>query len=159
MGLDITAYKNLKVVENPEIDEDGYSVNYETEYKAGASMDWSESVWKGRGEGLDSQTVYTYEDEYDFRAGSYSGYNTWRRWLDNFKGEVAFQELIDFADNEGVIGSMVSKKLLNDFIVYKDEAKEYSKSLGENGEWWFEKYCDWEKAFEFASENGCVDFH
>ena len=39
----------------------------------------------------------------------------WRDKLNEFAGNVAFQELIDFADNEGVIGSELSKKLYDDF--------------------------------------------
>ena len=66
MGLDITAYKNLKSVENPMLDEDGYPINWQTEWLAGASMEWSESVWAGRGDGVKSYTVYTYEKEFDF---------------------------------------------------------------------------------------------
>lgn len=45
MGLDITAYKRLGVVENPEIDEDGYLENYETEWTPGISMKWSETYF------------------------------------------------------------------------------------------------------------------
>lgn len=157
MGLDITAYKKLHKVENPILDEDGYPEDYDNEWMAGASMDWSEGIWKGRGEGVDSKTVYTYEDSYRFRAGSYFGYGWWRRELNNFKGDVAFQELINFADNEGVIGSIVAKKLLDDFKLYKEEAKEYAKTLGDT--WWLEGYYSWMKAFEYASEDGAVDFH
>lgn len=159
MGLDITAYKGLKEVKNPQLDEDGDLVNYDTEWKPGASMEWSEKHFTGRGEGVEADKVYTFEDEFGFRAGSYSGYNWWRNELEQFKGDVAFQELINFADNEGVIGPVVSKKLLNDFKQYEQEAVEYANTLGENGSWWLDKYRDWMKAFEYASQNGAVDFH
>ena len=163
MGLDIIAYKKLHIVENPKLDDDGYPVNWETEWIAGASMDWSESVWAGRGEGVDSKAVYTYEDRYDFRAGSYGGYNAWRDSLDSFKGNVAFNELINFADNEGVIGSIVSAKLFNDFKTYEKEAIEFSETLKLNesyyyGEFWLARYYDWMKAFEYASNGGAVNF-
>lgn len=159
MGLDITAYKNLKKVENPELDEEGFPVNWDSEYMAGASMDWSESVWPKRGEGLDANAVYTYDDSFGFRAGSYGGYNVWRSQLEQFKGNEAFQELIDFADNEGVIGSVVSKKLYNDFVANEKEAIEFAVNMGATGDYWIEKYHDWKKAFEYAQDNGCVDFH
>ncbi len=158
MGLDITAYKNLKKVKNPQFDEYGDLVNWETQWRTDASMEWSESVWPGRGEGVEVKTVYSYEEDYDFRAGSYSGYNFWRAGLESFKGDVAFQELIDFADNEGVIGPIVSKKLAKDFSDYEEEAKAYAKTIAD-GDWWFERYLAWKKAFEMASENGAVDFH
>jgi len=160
MGLDITAYKNLKKVENPELDEEGFPVNWDSEYMAGGGMDWSESVWPKRGDGLDAHTVYSYDDSFDFRAGSYGGYNMWRSQLEKFKGDVAFQELIDSAVNEGVIGSVVSKKLYNDFVTNEKEAIVFAVELGElSGDYWIAKYYDWKKAFEYAQENGCVDFH
>jgi len=159
MGLDITAYRKLKIVENPKLDEYGDLDDWKTQWRAGASMDWSESVWEGRGEGIDSQTVYSWEESFGFRAGSYSGYNWWRDRLDEFKGTIAFQELINFADNEGVIGYVVAKKLSKDFSDYEEEAKKYAESLGAEKEWWLEKYYDWKRAFEMASDNGAVDFH
>lgn len=158
MGLDISAYKQLAVVPNPELDEDGYPVNDDQEWIPGESMVWSETHFPGRGEGIDAKTVYSYADTLSFRAGSYSGYNTWRRTLEQFKGEVAFQELIDFADNEGVIGYVVAKKLANDFVQYETEAKTYTASLGEYGQYWFGLYQEWKDAMIFASDNGAVEF-
>ena len=159
MGLDITAYENLKMVENPQLDEDGCPVNWDSEWMAGASMEWSESVRAGRGEGVDPKAVYTYENEFGFRAGSYIGYNWWRNKLEAFAEGNSFQELINFADNEGVIGSVVSSKLYNDFSNNLEKAEAYSKTLGVEGEWWFKNYQNWMKAFDMASQNGAVDFH
>lgn len=158
MGLDITAYKKLKKVENPCLDEDGYPVDW-NQWKAGGGMEWSESIWPGKGHPIDPDAVYTWEDDYSFRAGSYTGYGIWRDHLERFKGNVAFQELIDFADNEGVIGSTLAKKLYHDFCIYQDEAKEYALTLKDDAEWFMESYYNWKRAFEFASEDGAVDFH
>lgn len=158
MGLDITAYKKLKVVENPEFDEYGELVNWRTEWRPGESMKWSEKHFKGRGEGVDADSVYTFESGYGFGAGSYSAYNYWREILEQFKGNVAFQELINFADNEGVIGPVVSKKLFEDFTRYEKEAEEYAKTI-EDGEWFIKQYRKWLKAFGVASDGGAVDFH
>lgn len=161
MGLDITAYRKLKVVKNPVLDEYGDPEEYDTQWKPGESMKWSEKHFEGRGQGINADTVYEFEEEdkYRFRAGSYISYNWWRSQLEKFKGNVAFQELIDFADNEGVIGPIVSTKLHSDFYDHLNEAEEYSNTLGEDGEWWLEKYKSWMKAFEYASDNGAVDFH
>lgn len=155
MGLDITAYEKLKKVENPVLDEDGYPKVYDNQWLPGGSMDWSESVWEGKGAPIDSHTVYEFEDSFDFRAGSYLGYNIWRSQLEKFKGNVAFQELIDFADNEGVIGSILARKLYGDFKTYYEEAKMYF----ENDIWFIEQYEKWMKAFKYASNDGAVDFH
>jgi hypothetical protein len=158
MGLDIIAYRNLKIVEEPELDEDGDLIDWDTQWKPGASMDWSETYFPGRGEGVNPSAVYTWEESLRFRAGSYSGYNWWRRKLEQFANGDDFQELINFADNEGVIGPVVSKKLANDFVKNKEEAIEFSISL-DDGEWWFEQYNRWQEAFEMAADNGAVDFY
>ena len=158
MGLDITAYKNLEVVEKPVFDEFGDLENWETQWKPGTSMEWSEEHFPGRGEGIDSTKVYTWEKEYHFRAGSYFGYNLWRSKLKEFAEGDSFQELINFADNEGVIGYIVSKKLYKDFVENHERAIEFDKTLGEE-EYWINKYKEWEKAFEIATDNGAVVFH
>ena len=75
MGLDITAYRKLRKVENPELDEYGYPVDEENQWKPGASMEWSESVWPGKGKPINFESVYEWAECYCFRAGSYYGYN------------------------------------------------------------------------------------
>lgn len=157
MGLDIIAYRKLQKVENPILDEEGYPVNYETEWKPGPSMEWAEKHFPGRADGVDADSVYTWDDEYCFRAGSYSGYNMWRDLLAEFSDGSDFRELINFPDNEGVIGPVVSKKLYNDFKTNHEKAIQYSTNL-EDGEYWLHRYNHWMKAFQYASENGAVIF-
>lgn len=153
MGLDITAYKNLKEVENPVLDEYGYPEDWRHLWKPGGSLKWSESIWPGKGSPINADAVYCWEEKYEFRAGSYCSYNIWREKLNDFKGDVAFQELIDFADNEGVIGSILAKKLYQDFVTYHEEAEKYDSGL------FASLYYEWEEAFRLASENGAVSFH
>lgn len=157
MGLDIRAFKNLKKIDNPVLDRDGYPEDYDNQWLPGSSMDWSESIWKGKGYPVESNCVYEFEDVYSFPAGSYSGYNMWRYTLEGFKGDVAFQELIDFADNEGVIGSVLSQKLYDDFKNNYEEAIKYSKTIND-GDWFIRKYEDWMEAFDYARQNGAVNF-
>jgi hypothetical protein len=76
--------------------------------------------------------------------------------LENFRGDVAFQELIDFADNEGVIGSVLAQKLYDDFKNNHKDAIEYSKAI--NDDWFIRKYEDWMEAFNYARQNGAVNF-
>lgn len=157
MGLDITAYKNLKKVENPKLDGCG-EIDWDSQFRGGPSMEWSEKHFPGRGEGIEVNAVYSFEENYGFHAGSYFGYNRWRFMLKEFSKGASFQELINFADNEGVIGPVVSKKLYQDFKDNEKRAIEFSKSTLDGG-WWLEKYRYWMKAFEMASNNGAVDFH
>lgn len=159
MGLDITAYRKLEIVATPKNDEHGKWDNCEREWRPGESMEWSEKHFPGRGEGIDPHEVYTWKEQFSFHAGSYSGYGWWRSKLEEFKGDVAFQELIDFADNEGVIGFVVSKKLAGDFAKHEESAVEFSKTLGENGKSWLDLYSSWKVAFEMALDNGAIEFH
>ncbi|WCF11397.1 hypothetical protein NDS46_31055 (plasmid) [Paenibacillus thiaminolyticus] len=161
MGLDIKVYKNLKEVQEPKFDEYGDLLNMETEWKPGESMEWSEKHFPGRGQGIESQRVYNWEDSFRFRAGSHSAYSWWRDKLNEFMGDTAFQELINFADNEGVIGPVVSKKLAKDFAENLEKAREFSNKLNEegyNGTFWIESYENWKEAFEMAAHNGAVEF-
>lgn len=159
MGLDITAYRNLHKIDNAVLDEDGCPKDWKNQWKPGGGMKWSESIWPGNGAPIDVDAVYAWEEAYHFRAGSYSGYNRWRECLNRFKGDEAFQELIDFADNEGVIGSVLAVKLRDDFQKHYNEAIKYDKTINELYPGWFiDSYRDWMKAFEMAAVNGAVDF-
>lgn len=177
MGLDIIIYKNLKKVDNVDRNVDRDVDRYWT---PGPAMDWSEKHFPGRGEGVDSNSYYNYDDYDSFRAGSYSGYGWWRAKLELLSKIIKsaqivkskdvkestkhimgkddpFIELTNFADNQGVIGPVISKKLYNDFCIYEKEAIEFSKTF-EDGDYWLEKYTEWKNAFRMASENGAVEF-
>ncbi len=156
MGLDICAYRRLTIDPLAKLDIDGNPTEWETCWCPGPSMEWSESVWPGRGEGIDARTVYRWAEEFRFRAGSYSGYGVWRDELRRFAGSgAAFHELIDFADNEGTIGPVVSAKLLRDFAENLDRARIFH---GDDDPWFFQLYLLWKRAFEMAADGGAVDF-
>ena len=162
MGLDINVYRQLTMVSAPQVDEDGYLELATSEWTPGGSMEWSEKHFPGRGEGLEAHAVYTWGDQFGFRAGSYSGYNRWRQFLQNFSRMVdeegnTFIELINFADNEGVIGPVVSLKLAKDFMEHEKAAEFFAKTISE-GEYWYDKYQNWKEAFIWASDNGAVEF-
>jgi hypothetical protein len=151
MGLDITAYRKLIPAPDAEMD-DGYPVDWENVWLPGTSMEWSESIWPGRADGVPSATMpYRFAEKFTFRAGSYGGYGDWRRWLGRMaKTETAFAELVEFADNEGVIGSVVAAKLAQDFADHADIA---------GGGWDGDLFQKWREAFEMAADGGAVDFH
>lgn len=161
MGLDITAYQQL------------------TEDKDGDIILWINDDFPGRADPFDDPKLcFTATKTYEFRAGSYSGYNGWRDQLAKLAGypstdhpsphqkgesshaayvwknhpEGPFAELIDFADNEGTLGTKVCQKLLQDFKEFEAKAKQ------EDGYFWA-KYQEWTKAIELAADNGAVAFH
>lgn len=161
MGLDIRAFKNVKETE-PKYDDYG-DLDYNKCFTPGASLEWAREHFPGRAKSLVPNKFYGWEGEYyDFRAGSYSGYNWWRTKLEVFANiyceDGAFYELINFADNEGYFDSETSKKLLDDFAKNIDKAMVYANGFTENGEYWFKKYTEWSLALTLASENGVIQF-
>lgn len=170
MGLDITAYRQLKKVDDSEIqrDEEGQIdedvFDYDNHHRF-----YVHSHYPERASEIDSDSAYTSTEEYGFRAGSYSGYNNWRNSLAQLAGYESidgrhdkgawetdggpFWELITFSDCEGVIGSHVSKKLLADFLSFDTAAKTHG------GEYFYEVYQEFTKGLTLASDNGALEFH
>lgn len=167
MGLDITAYRQLMPAPDAAVDEDGYPVDWQRHYRIDKAMlDWTEENWPGRSEPIKAG-IYTSAERYDFAAGSYIGYGRWREWIaaaaglgspraiwnaDNPAGP--FVEPINFADNEGIIGSIVAAKLAEDFAGH--EARIVAAT---SDAWNVDKYRSWRRAFELAADGGCVVFH
>lgn len=162
MGLDCTAYKNLTALAEGEyeVDEDGYP-------DRGVKFYFNDG-YPLHAAGLDPEAVYDYDDAMGFRAGSYTGYSSWRGHLALFAKKFAtndkdFSELINFSDCEGVIGPIISAKLAADFNKNKDFLEDFSNKTfadsPENKEWFVELYNTWSAAFEMASDNGAVSFH
>lgn len=165
MGLDISAYRKLERVGSAKNGEE-----YEDKF------DWRTHVfvypvqdYPDRLPPIEPGAVYHHAaPRFDFRAGSYSGYNRWREqlsmmalgvmprtvWKDEktYAGNPFF-ELINFSDCEGVIGTDVSRKLAQDFAAFQARANKHED------EWFSQKYADWRKAFEMASDGGLVNFH
>lgn len=180
MGLDITAYSKLQHVgRHVEVwceDENHVAAFAYDSFPASfrgipvlttTHGRWSSSFLDG---GCYAITADTKVD--GFHAGSYGGYNRWRRDLANqfnpYAGEEIaenglryplepdpekpFYELIWFADNEGTIGPEAAADLLVDF---QNHASAYSPDLY----WMRALYADWTRAFELAADGGLVSFH
>jgi hypothetical protein len=188
MGLDITAVSRTASHFLGSREQLG-----DEQYEELLESDTALPIWvsDGHEERLDgyARGMYRVEGQsMGFRAGSYSGYNWWRRhlslmaldeepqtvWADPeaFAGEP-FVELIDFSDCEGCIGPKTSAKLAKDFRDYAAQAEAYARERGEQrdpnrgpladedqvGSWWLESYREWQEAFELASDDGFVKFH
>lgn len=152
MGLDVEAYKKLSKIDQPKRDEYGDLVDWETLVDVDQStLDYTEQYFKGRTQGLVAG-VYSSEDSLRFRAGAYSYYNRFREKLENMASNSQLIELIMFSDCEGFIGPVVSEKLAKDFNDLEETARE------QLDEYDLETYLNFKKAFELASEDGCVQF-
>jgi hypothetical protein len=189
MALDIGSYKNVKLLEDqPKFDCDGEVLPEYSSIKhtiARVNNDFFD-----RAEGIEDRKAYDYEDYVSFRAGSYTGYSTWREWLAKLAGyplteyedyifgggtttkkchaaavwdgetKGPFSELINFSDCEGIIGPVVSKKLLKDFQDFDEKARNSVEDPNGNlNDYYYVVYSNFKDAFERASENGWVDFH
>lgn len=75
--------------------------------------------------------------------------------LYNLKKDKAFQELLDFDNDERNFDYKKSKKLFRQFRGFFEEAKRYSKHL-ENGKWFMQIYESMMWAFKFASNKGKI---
>ena len=74
-------------------------------------------------------------------------------WASGWNGP--FVELINFPDNEGVIGPVVAAKLAKDFAEFEHRAEEYSASIPDGTDW-LENYREWKCAFEMTAKDGAV---
>lgn len=170
-GLDITAYENLTIVRSPQFNKDGEPAG-QNQVKL-APVHFAE-----RFAGLTPGAVYRYQSSFEFRAGSYSGYNYWRNELaklagygqtphKSFNGKAElrydatvwnikrgpFWEFIEFSDAEGVIGPVVCKRVYGDFLQYQSAAAKHSD------EYFRTSYEDWKKAFSMCANGGAIVFH
>lgn len=192
MGLDISAYRKLRYEPNPKFDDDGNLDDWRSQivFKSEHLTD-QERDFPGRAVDLlpmifggsqaremqhlilvEKPIVCTYQESYGWRAGSYSGYSTWRDWLAKFGGWTSakdcwesdrtsgpFYELICFSDCEGILGQVVCEKLLKDFRAYNQMAIAEIAANSSNIEYYAGLYAEWIKGLEMAADGGCLAFH
>ncbi len=114
------------------------------------------------------------DSPFEFAVGSYLGYKIFRELLAKLIGTTCrkiwknpvpgpFVELINFADNDGTIGSQTSKKLSKDFQDHIHLVQDASGTgfFGnrDDDEFFVSLYQAFMTAFEIAADGGCVAFH
>lgn len=173
MGLDITAYKNVKLIENPYMGSTGEPDVWANQ----VYIDVGNSEWE-QGDDLEAGRVYEFSDVISVYSSSYSTYGRLRDelariagyepliagskylgiysarvWHDCHNGKRGIlSELINFSDCEGEIGTKSCRKILNDLHTV-------SKKTGELNEWDQGLLTDLIQTFEFAAVDGFVQFH
>ena len=157
MGLNVTVYTRLEFVCLPgpdyELQDDHIQIRENPDFP-------------GRAAGLYLNGIYDTGGgaAHGFHAGSYGGYNRWRDVLDQAREDLpsyAFEELIEFADNEGTIGPSISLKLRDDFVRYAEQVKAKVTEIvkyEDDRAYWLKLYEHWTKAFTLAADGGCVIF-
>ena len=112
------------------------------------------------------------ESLYSFRAGSYSGYNAWRRWLATVAGatveemweeeadmSLLFWSLINNSDAEGFIGPKTCAKLHKQFAENREFAAktvEAEEQLVSGYGYFMECYDNWTQATALAGDSNGV---
>lgn len=174
MGVDITAYRQIRKVDvtagedypiDPETREERHNL-----WRAVRNPDFP-----GRADDIEDGAYHSYTEAVDGMSRSYGGYNIWRNELAELAGwpeapdeaesskrshaasawaaqSGPFWELINFADNEGVIGTAVSAKLAKDFAEFQSKADAHPHAF------FRECYDGMRRAFEAAADGGAVDF-
>lgn len=175
MGLDISAYRDIKKVDCI-FDEDGDAIDPITcEPVHYAVRVYVNPDFPGRAEGVEDRVCYVGEYGGGSSAG-YGAYNAWRNELAKLAGYPEtrrvsygvsemrydsgawaatagpFWELISFSDCEGTIGPVVSAKLSRDFADFDDRAK----AIGGH---FYDRYQEFLEAFKAAANNGLVIFN
>lgn len=171
MGLDIYAYRQIKEVpESAVLDERGG-------FRSGIIAPMINPCFPGRADDVNSDGFFSVAEGEHVLAMGYSSYGAWRDWLAKIAGwpptsyddailgekqshaagawaatEGAFWELINFSDCEGTLGAATSRKLADDFARFQPQADAHEN------ERFREIYADMRKAFEMASDGGCVVF-
>lgn len=165
MGLDITAYAIANRIGN-SADEPGYG-------QANLCVAWSPH---NQHDGLEPG-LYEVTGEFDFRAGSYSGYNEFRNILAKSLGwdsaEACWRDdplskplgkLINFGDNEGFFGPTSSAELAEQMRAHGESFVAYVATLPDDfspeyRDYLKSRYTLFEKAFTLAANSGAVKFH
>ena len=177
MGLDITAYSNLRYI-GRHAGDDNYEHHYDP--KTGDQIDiegWAYNDFPHAlagpyriEQGKHGLTVGRFDltektETHRFCAGSYRGYNEWRRELQaafnpDTERDLPFYELIWFADNEGTILTGAARDLVTDFETQREQFRDFILDRhATESQWFLDRYEDWAHAFKLAAECGLVDFH
>ncbi len=163
MGLDIIAYSKLKKNEYSsamsEEDREYLDINCLIMSPVLTEID---EAFPGRAEPLKyNGDIYTCGSYKEYSIGAYSTYGWFRRALETFSDDCdCFNELINFSDCEGVIGSVVSKKLYKDFSSNQKPFEQWvnQKYSVVDGMWLLQIYYKFESAFGIAKDGGAVEF-
>jgi hypothetical protein len=168
-GLDVTAYGKLVPLKSMRVDDPAVADKPGlVALQAGEMPERFEGLREG---------VYRFRKSFDFRAGSYSGYNGWRNELAKLAGNPPspytldgkteprydatvwkrksgpFWELIAFSDAEGVIGPVVCKRVHADFVRFAAAAARHPDPG------FRASYEDWKTAFAMCAQGGAIVFH
>ena len=163
MGLDMRAYENAELVPEKLLPEDE-----DERYDSFAHV-WLNGNFPAE-IGLVGGWYKTSGESFSWRAGSYSGYNQFRRmlaemfddrtdedyWYEDADPTWPFFELINYSDCEGAMGPQAIQNVGADFTEY---AGLWTATYGGRMDWdWMnQKYAEWTKGTTIA-KHGLIIF-
>ena len=150
MSLNVCVYSKLAKASVQEPDDYDFDTQLFIDL---LSVEEVDRFFPGRHEGVEIGVVYDFGMRCEFDL-SYGDYNIWRDQLAELAGKThsgAFHELIEFSDSEGVIGPVVSKKLVVDFSEFEEQAQNVSDAF-------HQIYMEFKRAFEMSADQGAVQF-
>jgi hypothetical protein len=153
MGLDVSAYSNVRLIKQYDSREQFYedrTIPSDVVFVSSTYVDNPSFPDQLGDSNLVSCGLYVYNNAYGFRAGSYSGYNNWRDRLsrtvmgvpaeevwhnpDKYR-DKPFYHIINFSDCEGIIAGNVAVESFEDF---RSTYREVVLDVGNHG---FERVC------------------
>ena len=179
MGLDITAHGAIRLDTREYANEDAQLDTLILQRQGVVIgqhlLDWVRKEFPGRADDVKAGMYRTCGSRLDFRAGSYSGYGKWRDWLARVAGWESAEDcwdaaktdkhfltrpfalLVNFADNEGIIGPAAAKTLADNFGRHRRDALA-TECI--DRAWNMSRYDLWHAAFRIAAdEAGIVELH
>lgn len=168
MGVDITGYRDAEPWD--EITNENFEERECEFFDNGGIHVYTIECFRDRLDGA-KEGYYKSSGSVEGPSLSYGGYGAWRRALceaflfvpietawersDVYDGKP-FYELINFADNEGAIGSETSAKLAKDFAEHQEKADALwgEETMG----WNIKTYNLFRQACEAAANSGFVVF-
>ena len=163
MGLDISSFAGLSPAPDAELDEDGYPLDQDKfmyldpelikwtgEFSRTNSGNQTRHLHIRTFSGVSSRVLRWLQRL--ARSPCKNGCRHERRKNLGERMERPFCGLINFPDNEGVIGPVVAAKLAKDFAEFEHRAEEYSASIPDGTDW-LENYREWKCAFEMAAKD------
>ncbi len=162
MGLSINAFSDIQLIE-ASLDDEGEII----EPNSGRVL--SKCVcfrvlpsFKEYADFIKDEEIYSYTKSYSDSIGTCQAYNHWRdgvallttgvNWSsEKVPGHMAFSDLLNFSDSEGVIGPITAKRIYADFVTYAailDGQNDSFKRI----------YTVMQSMFKIAADGGAVQF-
>lgn len=187
MGLDITAYERVELVrERDGQNDDGYdeglvylypfpgqgfegregpirdglyrSLGNEVRFSAGSYGGYNH--WR---EELARMVGHPSQPPGPGQMPHFKGHSqyVWSHAADAAVQASPFFELINFADNEGVIAGDAARRIRDAFGAWAERAEAFAGEMepASMGVYWWDRYQRWRGAFDLAADAGCVAFH